>query len=101
MSSSSGLHAYFQLVVKKVIRSHIAHKPVLRTKYIIDLAFVKMRLFDGVVPRTCHNFAELCTHNQGFGYVGSSFDHVVRGFGLYGGELNCAKTLLHKMMPSK
>ena len=38
-----------------------------------------------VVPRTCHNFAELCTHNEGFGYVGSSFDHVVRGFGLYGG----------------
>ena len=85
MSLSSGLHAYFQLVVKKVIPCQLAHKPPTSTKYILDLEFIKIRLFDKVVPKTCHNFKELCTHNQGFGYAGSSIDHVVRGFGLYGG----------------
>ena len=86
MSLSSGLHAYFQLVVKKVIPCQLAHKPPTSTKYILDLEFIKIRLFDKVVPKTCHNFKELCTHNQGFGYAGSSIDHVVRGFGLYGGK---------------
>lgn len=83
---SSGLHAYFQLVVKRIIPCNLAHKPSSRTKYILDLDFIKIRLFDKVAPKTCHNFTELCTHNQGFGYAGSSIDHVVRGFGLYGGN---------------
>lgn len=87
MSVSSGLHAYFQLVVKKIIHCQLAHKPPTSTKYILDLDFIKIRLFDKVVPKTCHNFRELCTHNQGFGYAGSSIDHVVRGFGLYGGDV--------------
>ena len=82
---SSGIQAYFQLVVKKVIPCSLAHKPATSTRYILDLDFIKIRLFDKVVPKTCHNFKELCTHNQGFGYAGSSIDHVVRGFGLYGG----------------
>ena len=85
MSLSSGVQAYFQLVVKKVIPCQLAHRPASTTRYILDLDFIKIRLFDKVVPRTCHNFKELCTHNQGFGYAGSSIDHVVRGFGLYGG----------------
>ena len=48
MSLSSGLHAYFQLVVKRIVPSRIAHRPASKTKYIIDLSFIKMQLFDKV-----------------------------------------------------
>lgn len=82
---SSGVYAYFQLVVKKVIPSNLLHKPPTSTNYILDLDFIKIKLFDKAVPKTCRNFQELCSHRHGFGYTGSSIDHVVRGFGLYGG----------------
>eukprot|EP00116_Pleurobrachia_bachei_P008524 sb/3468786/ len=79
--------AYFRLVVKKIIPMRQVDQPNYQHKYISDLGFVKLRMFDDSVPVTCQNFLDLCNHTHGFGYRSSVFHHVVRGFGLYGGDI--------------
>ncbi len=48
-----------------------------------DMGFIKIKLFNNIVPKTCENFRQLCQTKK---YVSSPFHRIIKDFMIQGGD---------------
>ncbi|KAL6422631.1 hypothetical protein ACFW04_010691 [Cataglyphis niger] len=92
-------HARYVSVIKKQyialdIRRQLAEKS--QTKCFFDIGLkeedqklgrIVFELYDGIVPRTCENFAAFCRGLNGFSYKHTPFHRIVSGYWCQGGDV--------------
>ncbi|XP_070156396.1 peptidyl-prolyl cis-trans isomerase [Polyergus mexicanus] len=83
-----------RLSVVSDIRRRLAEKSQTRCFFDIgleeenqNLGRIVFELYDGIVPRTCENFASFCRGINGFSYKHTPFHRIVSGYWCQGGDV--------------
>ncbi|XP_029665566.1 E3 SUMO-protein ligase RanBP2-like [Formica exsecta] len=92
-------HARYVSVIERLsvvsdIRRQLAEKSQTRCFFDIglkeenqNLGRIVFELYDGIVPRTCENFAAFCRGINGFSYKHTPFHRIVSGYWCQGGDV--------------